>query len=388
MKKRKICVVTGSRADYGLLRRLLAEIEGDSSLSLQLVATGQHLCGEYGLTRSEIEADGFVIDDTVELLPSEPGPVGVAQAVGRGVIGFADVYRRLAPDIVVVLGDRYEIFAAAQCAMILRMPVAHIHGGEASEGAIDDSMRHAITKMSHLHFPAAESYRRRIVRMGEDPRRVFCHGAPGLDDVKTLKMLPRGALEKQLGITLGKPFFLVTYHPATASDNPPARGARSLFEALREFPDATVLLTGQNSDAGSEDVAREMTRFLAKNPGRAHVATSLGRARYLSAMRHADVVVGNSSSGIIEAPFLKKATVNIGDRQNGRLKATAVIDCAEDADEIAASIRKALSPAFQRSLQSVVSLYGAGDASRKIKNTLKVVKLEGLLQKRFHDLCE
>ena len=378
-------MVSGSRADYGLLRRLLAEIRDDSALELKLAVTGQHLCKAYGATRSEIESDGFLIDDTVETLMADSGPVGVAKAVGLGVIGFSEALQRLSPDIVVVLGDRFEIFAAVQSALFARLPVAHIHGGETTEGALDESMRHAITKMSHVHFPAAEAYRQRIIRLGEPPRLVFCHGAPGLDDVRDAIFLGRVKLAERLGFRLGRPCFLVTYHPQTASGSPYNRGARALFEALAEFPAATILITGHNSDVGSCEVEVEIQRFISTNKEKVKLFTSMGRALYLSAMRYADVVIGNSSSGIIEAPFLKRPSVNIGDRQKGRLKAASIIDCSEDSASIAAAIRKALSPKFQRSLSAVKSLYGAGGASRKIKETLKKIDLTGIVQKGFFD---
>jgi len=382
--KRRICVVTGSRADYGLLFWLMKAIADDKALELQVAATGSHLSPEFGLTAREIEADGFRIAAKVEMLLSSDTPVAIAKSIGLGVIGFADAFARLAPDVVVVLGDRFEILAAAQAALVARIPIAHIHGGEVSEHAVDESIRHAITKMAHWHFTAAEPYRKRVVQMGEMPGRVFNSGAPGLDHLAKTEWLTRAALEKKLGLRLGSPLFVVTYHPATLSNEKPEAAMDELLAALEEFPGATLVFTHPNADAGGRALIKRIEKFAARHAKRAKAFVSLGQRTYLSLMREADVVVGNSSSGLTEAPALRKATVNIGDRQKGRLKATSVIDAKERREDIARALRKALSPKFRRGLAKTESLYGVGDASRAILERLKAELPR--VQKPFFDV--
>ncbi len=383
---RKCCVVTGSRAEYGLLYWLMREIENTPDLSLQVAVTGMHLSPEFGLTVREIEKDGFPVAARVDMLVSGDTPAAIAKSIGLGVIGFADAFARLQPDIVVLLGDRYEIFAAAQAALTARIPVAHIHGGELTEGAIDEALRHAITKMSHLHFVAAESYRRRVIQLGEAPERVFNVGAPGLDQMTKLAWLTRGQLEQALDLTLGSPLFLVTYHPATLGAVPTEQAIDELLRALDRFPAATLVFTLPNADAHGRAIAGHIKAYVDRHPANTRVFASLGQQRYLSLMREADIVIGNSSSGIIEAPALKRATVNIGDRQRGRLKAASVIDCGEASDAIAAAISRALSADFRAGLTDTQSLYGCGDASGRIARTLMSADLAALVVKKFHDL--
>jgi len=368
---RRICVVTGSRADYGILYWLLKAIAGDRDLELQIAATGSHLSPEFGLTWREIEADGFAIAAKVEMLLSADTPSAIAKSLGLGVIGFADAFARLAPEIVVVLGDRFEILAAAQAALVARIPIAHIHGGEVSEHAIDESIRHAITKMAQWHFVAAEPYRKRVIQMGESPERVFNHGAPGLDHLSKSEWLSRARLEEKLGMRLGEPLFLVTYHPATLGERPPEEAMAELLAALEAFPEATVVFTHPNADAGGRALIGPIEAFVRSHPQRAKAFVALGQRGYLNVMREADVVVGNSSSGITEAPALHKATVNVGERQKGRLKAASIIDAAERRDDIVRALRKALSPEFRATLAGTESLYGVGDASRAILARLK-----------------
>lgn len=382
---RKICVVTGTRAEYGLLYWLLKEIQADPGLQLQLAVTGMHLSPEFGLTWKTIEEDGFAIDAKVEMLLSSDTPAGIAKSIGLGVIGFADALARLQPDILVVLGDRFEILAAAQAAMVARIPVAHIHGGETTEGVIDEAIRHAVTKMAHLHFVAAEPYRQRVIQMGEDPRLVFNFGAPGLDNVSRLQLMSREELESSLGVKLGNLTFLVTYHPVTLKKNP-VDGLESLFAALDGFPDANVIITKPNSDTDSRTIIQMIDEYAARQPERVSVFTSLGQLRYLSTISLVDVVIGNSSSGVIEVPLFKKPTVDIGDRQRGRLKASSVIESEEDTSSIKVAIEKALSVEFQSSLSTAESLYGVGNTSLKIAQCLKSVDLEGILFKRFCDM--
>lgn len=386
MSKRKICAVTGSRAEYGLLYWLMKGIQQDDALELQVIATGMHLSPEFGLTYKVIEDDGFVINAKVEMLLSSDTPVGITKSIGLGVIGFADALDRLRPDILVLLGDRYEILAAAQAALVIRIPVAHLHGGETTEGVIDEAIRHAVTKMSHFHFVAAERYRQRVIQLGERPENVLVFGAPGLDSINRLNLLGRDDLEKSLGFQLGKTFFLVTYHPVTLSDQSPEQAMRELFSALDHFMDAKIIFTKPNADTDGRMICRLIDNYAAHQRGRVMVSASLGQLKYLSALKHADVVIGNSSSGLIEAPALKKPTVNLGDRQKGRLKAPSVIDCSETEASIVAAIKQALSVDFQRSLSGTISPYGDGNASEKIKEFLKIVPLGGILQKKFYDM--
>lgn len=381
---RKIAVVTGTRAEYGLLYWLMRGIQADPELELQTVVTGAHLSPEFGSTWEQIEKDGFTIDAKVEMLLSSDTPVAVAKSVGLGTIGFADALDRLKPDILLVLGDRYEILSAVTAATMLRIPVAHLHGGESTEGAIDEAIRHAITKMSHLHFTAAEEYRKRVVQMGESPERVFNTGAPGLEYLRHLQPLSRSELEKELDFPLSSPLLLVTYHPVTLEGNP-ERSFAELLRALDRFPDARIVFTMPNADTEGRGLIRMIQNFVDAHAGRAKAFVSLGQKRYLSLMKTCDAVVGNSSSGLTEAPACGRPTVNIGDRQKGRLKTDSVIDCAEDRESIAKAIELAFTPAFAERTRSTTSLYGSGDVAEKIVQVLKTCDLNNILKKKFHD---
>jgi UDP-N-acetylglucosamine 2-epimerase (non-hydrolysing)/GDP/UDP-N,N'-diacetylbacillosamine 2-epimerase (hydrolysing) len=383
---RKICVVTGTRAEYGLLYWLMKEIQADEELILQIVVTGMHLSPEFGLTYKVIESDGFAFDAKVEMLLSSDTPVGITKSIGLGVIGFADALDRLKPDIMVVLGDRYEILAAVQAALFAKIPVAHLSGGEKTEGAIDESIRHAITKMSHYHFVAAEEYRQRVIQMGENPERVFNFGDPGVDNIGKLPLLSIQELEESINFKLGKLNFLVTYHPVTLSKINPVESMQCLLDALDNFPDAKAIITKPNADAGGRIIAQMIDEYTGNNSTRVYSCVSLGQVRYLSAMKYCDVVIGNSSSGIVEAPAMKRATVDIGIRQQGRLKATSIIECGENAGEITSAITKALSNEFKQSLQNVASLYGTVGASYKIKDFLKKCSVDTVILKQFYDL--
>jgi UDP-hydrolysing UDP-N-acetyl-D-glucosamine 2-epimerase len=382
--QRKISIVTGSRAEYGLLYWLMKEIADDPDLQLKIMATGMHLSPEFGLTYQQIEADGFKIDAKVETLLSSDSPMGIAKSIGLGVIGFADALDRLKPDLLVVLGDRFEILAAAQAAMVARIPIAHIHGGETTEGAFDESIRHALTKLAQWHFVAAEPYRKRVIQMGEAPERVFNFGAPGLDCLQKLDWLDRDTLESCLGIKLNPPIFLITYHPVTLEDQAPEVAMSELLLALDTFSEATAIFTYPNADTGGRALIEQIDRWVATNQQRARAFVSLGQQHYLSLMREADILLGNSSSGLTEAPILKKATVNIGARQKGRLKARSVIDCLESKASIIKAIDYALTPEFQAALASTESLYGSGNVSVQIKESLKSVVLN--VQKSFFDI--
>lgn len=385
--RRRICVVTGSRAEYGLLRWTMEHLREDPRVALQIAATGMHLSAEFGSTVRAIEVDGFTIDARVDMLLASDEPRAITKSVGLGVIGFADAYDTLRPDLVVLLGDRFEILAAAQAAMLMRIPIAHIHGGEISEGAIDDSIRHAITKMSSLHFVAADDYRRRVVQLGEDPARVFAVGAPGLDALQRLTLLSPDDTATRIGLTLRQPTFLVTYHPATLGDTDPVASVNALLRALDRFPDATTVLTKPNADAAGRGIAAALDAWAATRKDRVAVHTSLGHLGYLSAMHLADVVIGNSSSGLIEAPAMRVATVNIGPRQDGRLKGPSVIDCPEDEQAIVRAIQRAISDEHRTLVRTSTPPYGVGGGvSAKIAEVLATVPIDGLIRKRFYDL--
>lgn len=384
MRRRKIAVLTTSRADYGLLSGTIARIARDSALELQLLACGSHWSSAHGRTADEISAAGWRVAARVDTLPRRDTPASVASAIGRGVQGFASAFARLEPDILLLLGDRYELLAACAAAVGLRLPIAHVHGGESTEGALDEQVRHAVSKMAHLHFPAAEPYRRRLLRMGERPDRVFNVGAPGLEALSRLATLGRVELEDRLGFSLTGPLALVTVHPATLS------GARDrvLESVLRALERARLrsVLTFANADAGGRAINDRIRNYVRKHPARALAVPSLGQQGYLSLMGIADVVVGNSSSGLIETPSLGRPTINVGSRQDGRLRAPSVIDCPAEPDRIARALRRALSPAFRRSRCRGRNPYGDGRSSELIVNVLKTAPLgEELLRKRFCD---
>lgn len=386
MDRRKICVVTGTRAEYGLLYWLMKEIQADDALELQIIATGTHLSPEFGLTYKEIESDGFVIDEKVEMLLSSGTPTGVSKSMGIALIGLADAFQRLSPDIVVVLGDRYEILAATEAALIANVPIAHIHGGEITVGAIDDSIRHAITKMAHIHFVAAPEYRKRVLQMGENPANVHEVGAVGIDNIVKMPLLPLADLEKSIGFTLGEKYFLITYHPVTVAELRDKNAMQNMFDALDIFPEYRVLITKSNGDVGGREINRQIEQYAERNKERAYCCASLGQLRYLSAMQHCSAVVGNSSSGVLEAPVLKTPTVNIGARQKGRLRYSSVIDCEEEKKAIVDAMRKAVSEEFKAGLAGMEIPYADGKISVRIKNILRDSPMEGLFQKHFFDM--
>jgi len=383
---RKICIVTGSRAEYGLLRWVMEGIRQAPDLELQIIATGMHLSPEFGLTFREIEKDGFCIDRMVETLLSSDTPTGLAKAMGLGLIGFGEALQQLQPDMILVLGDRFEIFSAVAAAMVARIPVAHLHGGEATEGAFDEAIRHSITKMSHLHFVAAEEYRKRVIQLGEHPDRVFLVGGLGIDNIKKLNPLDRAALEASLGFNLGSRNLLVTFHPVTLENATSTEQMAELLAALETLEDTHLIFTMPNADTDSRVLFTLVDQFVA-NHVNARAFASLGQLRYLSCIRHVDGVVGNSSSGLAEVPSFGKGTINIGDRQRGRLKAESVIDCSPDRQSIAAALQRLYSPAFQAKLKTVCNPYGEGGASDKIVQVLRGYPLESILKKSFYDLA-
>lgn len=386
MSQRKICIVTGSRAEYGLLYWLMKEVQDDLELELQLVVTGMHMSPEFGLTYKTIEVDGFPIAEKVEMLMSSDSPVGIAKSLGLGIIGFADAFSRLRPDIVVLLGDRYEILAAAQAALIARMPIAHLHGGETTEGAIDEAIRHAITKMSQMHFVAAEPYRRRVIQLGEDPSRVFNFGSLAVDNINKIKLLDRQELERELNFKFGPESFLITYHPATLGSLDPEKAMLELIKALDAFPKAQLIFTKPNSDTHGRVIQQIIDDYVAMHNGRAIAFNTLGQLRYLSTLKHVNLVLGNSSSGLSEAPLLGTPTVNVGERQRGRLRTLTVLDCSENADEIVLAIRQALSADFVMRAEHNAQRFRSSDVSTRIKEQLKATNLDRLMAKKFYDL--
>ena len=381
---RKICVVTGTRAEYGLLRWVMQGIKDDPELTLQVIATGMHLSPEFGLTYREIEKDGFQIDRKVEMLTSSDTSVGIAKAMGLGLIGFADVLNDLQPDLIVVLGDRFEIFSAVSAALVARIPVAHLHGGEATEGIFDEAIRHSITKMSHLHFVAAEEYRRRVIQLGEQPERVFLVGGLGIDNIKRLKLLDRTELEASLDFKLGQKNLLITFHPVTLETATAADQMTELLTALAELQDTQLIFTMPNADTDGRALIRMVEQFVAQHPN-ARAYTSLGQLRYLSCIAQVDGVVGNSSSGLTEVPSFKKGTINIGDRQRGRLQAASVINCEPIRQSIEGALKRLYSADFQVTLNQALNPYGEGGASEKIIASIKSAALEHILKKRFYD---
>ncbi len=381
-------MVTGTRAEYGLLRWVMEEIRESASFELQVIATGMHLSPEFGLTYRDIEADGFRIDYKVEMLLSADTPSAISKSMGLAMIGFADAYDQLQPDLLLVLGDRYEILAAATAAMIAQVPIAHLHGGEATEGLIDEAIRHSISKMSHLHFVAAEEYRKRVIQLGEHPDRVFQVGGLGIDNIHRLPLLSRETLEAELDFFLGERSLLITFHPVTLEQNTSAQQMRELLAALKQQEKTQLIFTMPNADTEGRALFTIIEEFVQKNQARAKAFTSLGQLRYLSCLKHVDAVVGNSSSGLAEAPSFQIGTVNIGDRQRGRLKAASVIDCEPDHYSIRHALKKLYSSTFQKHLASVRNPYGEGGASVAIVKTLEISFFDSLLKKQFYDLSE
>ncbi len=383
MLQRRICAVSGGRADYGLVRPLLDLLRDEPGFELQIVVTAMHLSPEFGLTYREIEGDGFAIDARVEMLLSSDTPVGTAKSIGLGTIGFGEVFERLAPDLVLLTGDRFEMLAAAQAALVLRLPVAHIFGGDVTEGAFDEAIRHSITKMSHLHFVSNAESARRVRQLGEDPARIFDVGSPGIDAIKQVALLDRAALERELDFAFRRRNLLITFHPATLAEQPAEREFAELLGALEGLGNEVGLIfTLANADPEGRRLIGMTEAFVA---GREHARAyaSLGQRAYLSTLAAVDAVVGNSSSGLYEAPSFDTPTVNIGERQKGRLRATSVIDCRPQAEAIAAAIEEAMA----MDVSATVNPYGDGTAARKMLAELTGVSdWTALLRKRFFDL--
>ena len=384
--KRKICIITGTRAEYGLLSGLMRGIKNDSELQLQVIATNMHLSPEFGLTYREIEADGFHIDKKVECLLSSDTSNGTSKTVGLAAIGFADAYEDLKPDLIVVLGDRYEILAAVQVALFYRIPIAHLHGGEITEGAYDDCIRHAITKMSHLHFTSTEEYRQRVIQLGEQPDRIFNVGAIGVENIKKIPLMSKKELEESIGFEMGDSCLMVTYHPVTLENNTAERQSENLLTALDQFKDCKIIFTMPNSDTNGRIIKLTIEHYVAEKPYRCIAFKSLGLRRYLSALQYVKAVIGNSSSGIIEVPSFHIPTLNIGDRQKGRICAKSVIHCGTKKDEIEAGITTVLDDFFQNEAKNVSNPYEGKDTTAQILKVIKTYPLEDIIQKHFYDI--
>lgn len=384
---RKICIITGTRAEYGLLRWLIQGVAEAPELTLQLLVTGMHLSPEFGLTYREIEQDGFHIDRRVEMLTSSDTSVGISKSMGLGMIGFADVFDQLQPDLVVVLGDRFEIFAAATAAMMARIPIAHLHGGEATEGLIDEAVRHAITKMAHLHFVAAEEYQQRVIQLGELPSNVHLVGGLGIDSIKRLKLMTRAELETSLDFQFAPKNLLITYHPVTLEKSSAKQQMSELLAALSTLEDTNLIFTLPNADSDGRILLEMIAQFTATQAN-ARAYTSLGQLRYFSAIMQVDGVVGNSSSGLLEVPSFKVGTINIGDRQLGRLQASSVINCAPTQADISTALTKLYSTDFKSQLPATVNPYGTGGAARKILKVIRNHPLTDILKKPFQDMAQ
>ncbi len=384
---RKICVVTATRAEYGLLKCLLEDIQSDPALELQVISTGSHLSPEFGLTNQQILDDGFVVNKTVEILLSSDTPVGVSKSMGLAQISFSEAFDELKPDIVIVLGDRYELIPIVSAANIARIPVAHLSGGELTEGAIDELIRHAITKLSQLHFTAMDEYSTRVIQMGELPERVFTVGEVGLDNLLRMQLMSKDEFENSISCKLKERNLLFTYHPETTQDiSEVERDFREILSALDTLKHTLVIFTKANADVGGRLINKMIDEYVAENTEKAIAFTSLGQLRYLSALQYMDAVVGNSSSGIVEAPSFKLATINIGNRQKGRVKANSTIDVSVNKADLTSALAEVYTPEFMASLKHIVNPYGRGNSSEKVVQTLKTVELSSLKTKQFYDV--
>ncbi len=383
---KKICVVTGSRAEYGLLQPLMEKIKQDQELILQVIATGMHLSPEFGLTYKQIQQDEYEIDAKIECLLSADTQTGVTKSIGMGMIGFADAYERLLPDMIILLGDRFEILAAATAALVARIPISHLHGGELTEGAIDDAIRHAITKMSHLHFTSTEVYRKRVIQLGENSEHVYNVGALGVENIKTIKLLSQEELQKMLEFDISEDYALITFHPVTIENNSTKKQFQNLLNVLGSFKQLKLIFTKANADAEGRSINQMIDTFVDRYPQRAIAFASMGQIGYLSALKYCKVVIGNSSSGIIEAPSFNKPVVNIGDRQKGRVRSGTVLDCKEGEAAILKALTYALSEEFEAIVLASHNPYEGKQTSSQVIKSIKKYLLEGhSLKKKFYD---
>lgn len=384
--KRNICIYTSNRADYGLLKRLMDKVQDSNNLQLQILVSGTHLSPEFGMTIQEIISDGFEPDETVEMLLSGDTPTAICKTMGLALISYGEALKRLQPDIIVILGDRFEAFCMAAVAQVLRIPVAHIHGGETTKGSIDEAFRHSITKMSHLHFASCEAHRQRIIQLGEPPDCVFNVGALGVENISKIHIMRRENLGKSIKFTLDCPYFLVTFHPVTLEEATSKIQFQAILNALEEFPDYKIIFTKTNADTDGRVINQLIDDFVVAHANRSVKFVSLGTILYLSVVKHAEAVIGNSSSGILEVPGFKVPTVNIGDRQKGRVRPESVIDCETETSCISLAIKKALNPSFRNSLDNMTNPYAQPNTAKQIVEIIGQTPLKGILKKQFYDI--
>ena len=382
---KKICVITGSRAEYGLLRKLIKILDVSELFQLQLIVTGSHLSKKFGETLNEVEGDGFKINSKIDINLVSDTPIGISKSTSIGLSGFADEFELLNPDMILDLGDRFEILSAVIAAMFARIPIAHIHGGELTEGAIDDAIRHSITKFSHLHFVGNEVYRKRVIQLGEKPERVFNVGGLGVDAINDINLIPKNKLEKDLNIKFLKKNLLITFHPVTLEDESSLKQISELLDALSNLQNTSLIFTMPNADGDSQVIFEKIEDYVSSNKN-AYVFISLGQVRYLSCLAQVDAIVGNSSSGLHEAPSFRKATINIGDRQKGRIQSKSVINCKPLSQDIQKAIKDSYSQEFKERLLNVRNPYGDGGAAKRIVETISNVDLSSLIHKEFYDL--
>lgn len=383
---RKVCIITATRAEYGLLKPLIQLIKESDQLQLQIIATGAHLSPEFGLTYKNIEDDGFVIDEKVEILLSSDTPASISKTMGMALMGMADVLPRLNPDLIVILGDRYEMLAIASAATIFKVPIVHLCGGEITEGAYDDAIRHSITKMSHLHFTSTEQYKGRVIQMGEKPENVFNVGAIGLDNIHDFKLLSKEKLQEDLSIQFKKYNYQVTFHPETLSNLSSAEQFRILLNVIEKQEDSFFIFTQANADTDGRIINQMIDDFVKQHSHVAKAFTSLGTLRFLSVVKICDAIVGNSSSGIVEAPSLKTATINIGNRQKGRIQAETTINTKVSEKEIATAFETVRSSEFRNKIENSVNPYGLGGTAKKILEILRKIDLNEFRTKFFYDI--
>ena len=386
MHKKKICVVTGSRAEYGLLYWLMKYIKNEKNLKLQLIVTGMHLAPKFGNTVNKILRDKFKVDRKVKMLLPGDTPVHITKSVGLGMAGFAEALNDLKPNLLVVLGDRFELICATYAALIARIPVAHFNGGELTEGAIDEATRHSITKMSHLHFVANEVYKKRVIQLGENPKNVFNIGGTGIDNINKLKLLSKDQIGNILNIKFKSKNILVTFHPVTLEVSTAKKQFNELLRALKKNKDINLIFTKPNADTDGRTIIKQIEEFVKKNKTRSYCFTSLGQLNYLSLLKYVDGVIGNSSSGLLEVPTYKKGTINIGDRQKGRLQSSSIINCKPNYKSVIKAINILYSSKFQKKLKKTVNPYGKGGASEKAVKILKKINLSNIIKKKFYNI--
>jgi len=386
--KKIISILTATRAEYGLLKPIIAKLNTVEELDVRIVVTGAHLSPEFGLTYQEIEKDGFTIDEKIEILLSSDTPSSISKSMGLAMISFADYFEKLNPDLLVVLGDRYETLAVATTAMNQRIPIAHLYGGETTEGAIDESIRHAITKLSYLHFTSTDEYRKRVIQLGEHPNRAFNVGAIGIENILNEKLLLKEELGKDLQVDLSNPYAVVTFHPVTLENNSSKEQIKSLLEVCKEYKNLNFVFTKANADAEGRIINQYIDKY-AKENNNVIAFTSLGMVRYLSALKYSSMVIGNSSSGLLEAPSFGIPTINIGDRQKGRIQASSIINCDPTQIGIRQALEIALSEDFIKKAKNTINPYGIGKTSNKVVEVIKEQLLDEKidLKKKFYD-CE